>query len=209
MLAGCIIYITSIVVRHSILSVDFVDSPDEDFFHNWLARLIGEIGISISILCMIIIRIRSIRKEGLSIRKILYPSIGISFCIIFILISVIDYQAFKKTYSIISKPFSILELMELQINDKNLPIAARSKCSKMYAQNYYAIHGRIIKYLTPIGNMKKYEPTKEDEEMKRLQYIFVNHIKPIIKWKKIAVFYWAFVAFLGLIVGMFSPIHKY
>jgi hypothetical protein len=123
MLTGCIVCVASILLRYTILSVD-LNSPDESFIYNRITRLIGDIAISMSVFCFIIIRIRFIRKEGYSIKKIIYPLIGISFCIIFMLISFSDSKMLLRTYQIVSKPFDDMRLQTLA-NDQELSISIR------------------------------------------------------------------------------------
>lgn len=203
------IYVAIVAYLEIFLDIDLITANDSMLFHHWLLRLIRDVSLVVCIFGTLILSIRSLRREGFSLRRLVAPTIATLFCIFLAGVSIYSYITMS---DIQQKLFyydnNFTKSLKKSLDEKTIPSSQRSEISLMYAKQVWRETGETISYFTADGNEVVYKPSVEEIETKQKMNRTNELITSSLKGLKIAYILWPLVAAVGIIVGFFTPLKK-
>lgn len=204
-----VIFISIDIYLSFFVAFDPLTASDAEFFHHWLLRVIRDSSLTIALSGMIIFGIRTIRKDGFSIKRVLSPGIAILIIIILTGLSLfINITMSRIQRDLFYAPESLKENLKECLDRKDLPLSQRSEISLMYARQVWKETGDTIEYITSEGEERVYEPSLEEKEKKKKIARTDELLTWTLKGLKRAYIFWPIVAIICVAIGFFSPIKK-
>jgi hypothetical protein len=189
--------------------IDPYAASDSELFYLWLFHQIRDASLVIALSCMIIIGIRSIRRDGFTLKRAVLPMIAVLLCVLITGISIYGHKALSRVHQTL---FDISghhkeRLKEISDNE-DLSLSMRSKASLMYAKQIWQETGENVEYISSDGNEILYEPSKEEIETKKTMNKSKEFIFEGIKGMKRAYIFWPIFLVANIIIGFLTPIKK-
>jgi hypothetical protein len=196
-------------VHITYFSSDPLTATETELFRDWVLRLIRSIALTITISSVIIIKIRAIRREGYSRRRLITPLFGVGFCIFMVAMTLLSYRMasnFRKDMSHFEEKF--FQEQRAWIEASDLSPEDRSKLSRMNARFSYMLTGKADDYISQGGGPKPYEPTQEEQKEARQHSRVMKMMDHAIESMKVGMIVWSAIAIFSIMIGIFSPLGK-
>jgi len=195
-------------VVHDNYSFDPINATPRVALIEWLIRVVRDWALTAAIATMIIAGLRLIRKEGLTLKRLIMPTIGICIASGCLSVSFYGYHTFSTIPDLHRTPDAIRRKIEANINSGTLNSEQKAKRSKFYAYMRFQEDGVQTKYFAPDGKEELYNPT-EKEKKERDDLI---KTQKLIKWMSrslyLSIYFWVVVIVVSLAVGLLTPIKK-
>jgi|GEM_PF-5001314 len=202
-----IIYLVTIIYLKLFFKIDPLTATDSVMFHLRLLNLIRDISLAIALSCLIIIGIRSTRKDGFTLKRFMLPVFAILLCLFeagVALYGNIGLSHFQRIWADVNA--SNKEYLKGILDDKDMSLSQRSQYSLKYAIQVWQETGDAIKYVTNDGEEIVYKPSLEEiekkQEMEKANELRISGLKNT----KRAYIFWTIIALLSATIGFFTPI---
>ena len=206
---GLVVFILIDIYIDYFFTFDPMTATDAQFFHQWLLRIIRDVSLTIALSGMTILGIRSIRRDGFSIRRFLLPAFAVLFFIFLTIFSLFGHMEISLIQrNLFDTRDRFKENLKKCLDREDLSLSQRSKFSLMYARQIWEETGETVVYITNDGKEKVYEPSKEELETKAKVARTDELLTYILKGMKRAYIFWPVVAIMSVAIGFFSPIKK-
>ncbi len=173
----------------------------------WFARLVRDTALTIAVATMIISGIRNIRKNGYTLKRLLFPAMGIFMSLLFLCMSILGYQTFKRL-DFHRTSDVIRNQIESSLKSPDISDGKKSFLSKYRASMLFYEDGVRSSYITESGKVELYIPT--DKEMKqredKLKWESLN--KRINRSLYLSIYFWLVIISMSLFLGVLLPIRK-
>lgn len=173
---------------------------------SWLVKHIGDAGLLLAIAVMVSSGIRSLRKDGFSMKRVVNPIIGISISLACLIVSFYGHRTFSRMEEVFHLDDKFDARLANIMRKEELSLSERSKWGKLHAKNRYLVSGEKINYFTLNGTTIRYQPSREDIEYRDER---LRGKRAIVRTKfamQRGSFAWGAVLLLGM--GVFSPIRR-
>jgi len=195
-------------VVHSNYSFDPMNATPRVALIEWLIRVVRDWALTAALATMIIAGIRLIRKDGFTLKRLLFPVIGFVIAGGCLWVSLFGYQRFSALQEMDRTRNISRNKFETTINLKNLPPDKKSKTSKFIAYMRFHEDGVLVNYFTPDGKVELYTPT-EKEKKERDEFLKTNKL---INWMTrslyISVYFWVVVIVVSFALGFLTPVKR-
>lgn len=204
-----IIYLVIEIGLDIFYDIDPYTASDSELFYLWLVHRICFLSRAIALSGMIIIGIRSIRRDGFTLRHSVLPAIAVLFCVLITGISIYGHKALSRIHQTL---FDISgnhkERLKEISNNEDLSLSLRSKASLMYAKQVWQETEKNVEYISSDGNGILYKPSVEEIKTKKTMNKSKEFIFEGIKEMKRAYIFWPIFLVANIIIGFLTPIKK-
>ena len=148
---------------------------------------------------MVVFGMLIMRQEGFSLLKLLMPAIGF-----FILLSVamVSFYASARMNPAVDIPALRLEKLRRKAQDTSIPLAERSRYSKLYAEAMYDDKGIMTDYLMPDGSTHTYRPSEKEIALRQDITRSTSRIQQVKTALRNTGLLWSGIAFASLLFGL-------
>jgi len=205
----CIIYVVLELYLNEFFDVDLLTASDRALFRFWLLRVIRDVSLAIALSGILILGIRSLRRDGFTIKRFVLPAVAVLLCLFFTGISIFGHISTSRIQRILFDiNDSYKEHLREWLDVKDLSLTKRSEISLKYAIEVWKESGEAIKYISNDGKEIVYEPSlKEIEESKKMDKANQLIVRGL-KGMKRAYIFWPIVALASVAIGFFTPIRR-
>lgn len=195
-------------VAHDNYSFDPINATPRVALIEWLIRVVRDWALTAAIATMVIAGLRIIREEGLTLKRLIMPFVGICIASGCLWVSFYGYQTFSTLPDLHRTPEAIRRKLEANINSGTIGPEQKAKRSKFYAYMRFQEDGVQTKYFAPDGKEELYNPT-EKEKYDRYDPI---KTQKLLKWMArslyLSIYFWVVVIVVSLAVGLLTPVKK-
>lgn len=207
---GCFVFITIDIYTDYFFTFDPMIATDAQFFNHWLLRAIRDVSLTIFLSGITILGIRSLRRNGFSIRRFILPAFAVLFFLFLTVLSLFGHIEISHIQrNLLDAPHRFKENLKKCLDSKDLSLSQRSKFSLMYARQIWTETGENIEYVTSDGKKRIYEPSLEEIESKKK----IRRANEVMTWSlkrlKRAYIFWPVVAIISVAIGFFTRIKKH
>jgi len=118
-------------------------ATETELLRDWVLRLIRSIALTIVISTVIIIKIRAIRRDGYSHRRLITPLFGVGFCLFMMAMALLSYRtASKVREDMTHSQDKFFQEQKAWLESSDLSPELRSEVSRMNARYYYMLRGK-------------------------------------------------------------------
>lgn len=171
------------------------------------AETIEMFGLTVAVSAMIIVGIRSVRRDGFKLKKIWVLALGFVTCTVMILQCLMLHRIFEQS-DVTEQDKNILKQLESKLANQDMTLDKRAIWSKIYAGMKYDYDGIRITYIAPDGTQVLFEPTSKNIENRNVRVKLVE----ITKWGKRypynAAISWGIIGVISAIFGIFTPVKQ-
>jgi len=204
-----IVYIATAFYLEFFSSFDLMAATETESLHHWLLGAIRDASLIIALSAMTITGIRSLRRDGVTIRRCVSPASAILLCLSFAGVSLYGHITISQVQrDLFYFPEGITMSLRKHLDQDELSLPQRSKLTLMYARNIYEETGEIVDYVTVEGKMETYQPSFEEKEHRKT----MDRAKDLVAWclkgLKRAYLLWPVFAIISIAIGLFTPIRR-
>lgn len=206
-LLGFLVYFIA-DLAHDRFKFDLMNLTPKAALIEWMLRALRDWGLTAAIATMIIAGLRLIRKEGLTLKRMILPTVGVCIAGGWLCMSFYSYQKMMTVPDLHRTPDEVRKKMEANIHSGTLSLENKAKRSKFYAYLRFQEDGIQINYFTPDGKEELYNPTeleiKERNDLLKAHTIFKRAVRSVY----LSMFFWVVVIVVSLGVGLLTPVKK-
>ena len=190
-------------------SSDPLTATETELLRDWIIRLIGSIALTIAISTITIIKIRAMRRDGYSHRRLITPLFGVGFCLFMMAIALLSYRTASKVREYMThSQDEFFQEQKAWLESSDLSPELRSEVSRRNARHYYMLRGKTDEYFTEDGALRPYEPTEEEKKKAREHQKIQQLMHRAIQGMKLSMIAWPAIAIFSTLIGIFSPLGK-
>jgi len=195
-------------LAHDQFKFDPMNLTPKAALFEWLLRAVRDWALTAAIATMIIVGLRLVRKEGLTLRRLILPVVGACIATGCLWVSFYGYRTFVTLPELHRTSDEIRRNIEDHIKAGNLSLEKKAKRSKFYAYMRFREDGVQINYFTSEGKQELYNPTEEEKKERE----DLLKTQKLIKWMTrslyLSIYFWVVVIVVSLAVGIFTPVKK-
>jgi hypothetical protein len=204
----CIIYVVTEIYLNECFNVDLLTASKESLLYFWLLRLIRDLSLAIVLSSLIILGVRSLRRNGFTIKRLILPLLAFLLCFLITYVTIYGQMRLSQIQNALFDPPDKKEKLEIWLDNKELTLSQRSKISLIYARQIWKETGKTIVYITNDGKERLYEPSIEEIEGKKMMTKTIVLTAWELKGMKRAFILWPIIAFASVAIGFFTPIKR-
>ena len=188
-----------------VLSSHVADLPER---LSWILAAIRDLSLGFAVAVLLGLGTRHVRRTGLSFRTLIYPLGGALLVGALIIVAVTGNRVLASSMALLEEDPDLQRNVDRLLADPSSSAAQRALASRHLAKETYFHRGIIVTHLTETGELKEFEPSRADEEI-RLKLLDVQAVVPAAKrGLQNSTRLLPTLALASLLAGCFSPIRN-